>query len=127
MSPWPITALGDLWKALIGAGSVRADELPRLRENPALVPHYLPGKNLFLNEVTQRYNIPLEAVLGGPETMYQEYRKKLKAQIRAAAARSRRPGPGSDAAAVEQIVDRSSEPDAGLRLSVRQELAVGRP
>ena len=46
------------------------EELPRLHENPALVPHYLPGKNPFLNEVTQRYNIPLEAVLGGPETMY---------------------------------------------------------
>ena len=54
------------------------EELPRLHENPALVPHYLPGKYLFVNEVTQRYNIPLEAVLGGPETMYPEYRKKLK-------------------------------------------------
>jgi hypothetical protein len=31
-----------------------------------------------MNEVTQRYNIPLEAVLGGPETMYPEYRKKIK-------------------------------------------------
>jgi hypothetical protein len=28
--------------------------------------------------VTERYNIPLEAVVGGPETMYPEYRKKLK-------------------------------------------------
>jgi hypothetical protein len=28
--------------------------------------------------MTQRYNIPLEAVLGGPETMYPEYRKRLK-------------------------------------------------
>ena len=31
-----------------------------------------------MNEVTQRYNIPLDTVLGGPETMYPEYRKKLK-------------------------------------------------
>ena len=54
------------------------EELPRLHENPAIVPHYLPGKHPALNEVTQRYNIPLEAVLGGPETMYPEYRKKLK-------------------------------------------------
>jgi hypothetical protein len=54
------------------------EELPRLHENPALVPHYLPGKHPAMNEVTQRYNIPLEAVLGGPETMYPEYRKKLK-------------------------------------------------
>jgi len=28
--------------------------------------------------MTERYNIPLEAVVGGPETMYPEYRKKLK-------------------------------------------------
>ena len=25
-----------------------------------------------MNEVTERYNIPLEAVVGGPETMYPE-------------------------------------------------------
>jgi hypothetical protein len=49
-----------------------------LHENPALVPHYLPGKHPAMNEMTERYNIPLEAVVGGPETMYPEYRKKLK-------------------------------------------------
>src|SRR5688572_4396779 len=54
------------------------EELPRLHEDPTLAPHYLPGKHPALNEVTERYNIPLEAVLGGPETMYPEYRKKLK-------------------------------------------------
>jgi hypothetical protein len=54
------------------------EELPYLHENPAIVPHYLPGKNPFVNEVTQKHNIPLEAVLGGPETMYPEFRKKIK-------------------------------------------------
>jgi hypothetical protein len=54
------------------------EELPRLHEDPTLVPHYLPGKHPYLNEVSQKYNIPLEAVMGGPETMYPEYRKKLK-------------------------------------------------
>jgi hypothetical protein len=54
------------------------EELPRLHEDPTLAPHYLPGKHPALNEVTERYGIPLEAVLGGPETMYPEYRKKLK-------------------------------------------------
>jgi len=54
------------------------EELPHLHENPTLVPHYLPGTHPAMNEVTERYNIPLEAVLGGPETMYPEYRKKLK-------------------------------------------------
>jgi hypothetical protein len=42
------------------------------------VRHYLPGKNPFLKQITEYYNIPPEAVLGGPETMYPEYRKKLK-------------------------------------------------
>jgi hypothetical protein len=54
------------------------EELPYLHENPALVPHYLPGKNPFMNEMTQKKGIPLEAVMGGPETIYPEYRKKLK-------------------------------------------------
>ena len=54
------------------------EELPHLHENPAIVPHYLPGKHPAMDEVTKRYNIPLEAVLGGPETTYPEYRKRLK-------------------------------------------------
>jgi hypothetical protein len=44
------------------------------------VPHYLPGENPFVNEMTKMYHIPVEAVLGGAETMYPEYRKKLKDQ-----------------------------------------------
>lgn len=43
-----------------------------------VVPHYLPDKNPFLGEMTRLYNIPLDAVLGGAETMYPDYRKKLK-------------------------------------------------
>jgi len=42
------------------------------------VPHYLPGTNPFLTDVSRRYNIPQEAVRGGAATMYPEYRKKLK-------------------------------------------------
>ena len=42
------------------------------------VPHYLPGKNPFLDEVTKLYHIPTEAALGGPETMYPAYRDKIK-------------------------------------------------
>jgi len=45
-----------------------------------VVPQYLPGKNPFVDEMTTRYHIPLEAVMGGPETMYAEYRRKLKDQ-----------------------------------------------
>jgi len=56
------------------------EELAYLHENPAHVPHYLPGENPFVNEVTERYNIPLEAVLGGAETMYPQFRKQIEDQ-----------------------------------------------
>ena len=42
------------------------------------VPHYLPGKNPFINEMTNIYNIPREAAMGGAETMYPEFRDKIK-------------------------------------------------
>ncbi len=54
-------------------------EVPRL-EGEGDVPHYLPGKNPFVDEVTQRYHIPVEAVMGGAETTYPEYRKTMKAK-----------------------------------------------
>jgi hypothetical protein len=42
------------------------------------VPHIFPGENTFTGEMTKMYNIPEEAVLGGAETLYPEYRKRLK-------------------------------------------------
>jgi hypothetical protein len=50
-------------------------EIPRPR---GAVPHILPGANPDLDELTKKFNIPFEAVRGGAETMYPEYRKKLK-------------------------------------------------
>ena len=44
---------------------------PRLRRRAPRAPQ-------TLHEVTEKYNIPLDAVLGGPDTMYPEYRKTLK-------------------------------------------------
>src|SRR5215471_20479922 len=49
-----------------------------LNRKEGAVPHFLPEKNPFAGEVTRLHNIPVEAVLGGAETMYPEYRKKLK-------------------------------------------------
>jgi hypothetical protein len=43
-----------------------------------MVPHYLPGENPFVNETTKLWGIPLEAVRGGAETMYPEFRKKIR-------------------------------------------------
>ena len=42
------------------------------------VPNYLPGRNPFLHEFAQRWGLAYEPTRGGAETMYPEYRIKLK-------------------------------------------------
>jgi hypothetical protein len=42
------------------------------------VPHFLPGTNPYLSEFSVRHKIPLEAARGGAETMYPEFRAKLR-------------------------------------------------
>jgi hypothetical protein len=42
------------------------------------VPSHLPGTNKFVNEFPERFGLPVEAARGGAETMYPEYRLKLK-------------------------------------------------
>ena len=42
------------------------------------VPHYLPGQNPFVSEFATRSGIPIEAAMGGAETMYPEYMLKLQ-------------------------------------------------
>ena len=41
------------------------------------VPHYLPGENPFASEFAAKHHIPVDAALGGAETMYPEYRLKM--------------------------------------------------
>jgi hypothetical protein len=48
------------------------------REPGASVPHFPPGKNPFADEFEKLYHLPREAVLGYPETLYPEYRKKIR-------------------------------------------------
>lgn len=52
------------------------NELPGTPRDRVL--SYLPGKNPFLTEFAAKSNIPVEAALGGPETMYPEYREAMK-------------------------------------------------
>ena len=51
------------------------------------VPNYLPGENPFMHEYADRYHLPLEAALGGAETMYPEYQQKLKKMMAASPAK----------------------------------------
>jgi hypothetical protein len=52
------------------------DELPGAPRSA--VPSYMPGQNPFVSEYAAKYQIPVEAALGGPETMYPEFRNKIK-------------------------------------------------
>lgn len=49
------------------------------------VPHYLPGRNPFLEDFARAFGIPPEATRGGAATMYPEFRNRLST----AAARNR--------------------------------------
>lgn len=52
-------------------------EVPRF-EDTGIVPHYLPGENASLGFMAKTYHVPQEAALGYAETLYPEYRKKLR-------------------------------------------------
>ena len=41
-------------------------------------PHYDPDKNPFVDEMTKRYGVPRAAAAGNPETLYPEYRKRIR-------------------------------------------------
>jgi hypothetical protein len=55
-----------------------AAEVARL-DGTGTVPHILPGANPFVDEMTKILHMPREALMGGAETMYPEYRKKMQA------------------------------------------------
>ena len=53
--------------------------------NPHFVPHHLPGRELFIDEWLPAENwIPFEAVRGGVNTIYPEYRTTLDGSVSAA-------------------------------------------
>jgi hypothetical protein len=43
-----------------------------------VVPNFLPGENPYVAEFANKHHIPVEATLGGAETMYPEFQKKMK-------------------------------------------------
>jgi hypothetical protein len=59
-------------------GSNWCDYAAELPLGEGVVPHWLPGANPYLREFSEWYGLPFEATRGGAETMYPEYRQKLK-------------------------------------------------
>ena len=71
-----LPADADAAAALADRSAVRAGV--RGSESDGSVPHFCPARTRRLDELTKLYHIPREAVLGGAQTMYPEYRKKMK-------------------------------------------------
>ena len=42
------------------------------------VPHWLWGRKPYMDELTKKFGIPQDVLLGYPETLYPEYREKLR-------------------------------------------------
>src|SRR5215831_17143449 len=42
------------------------------------VPSYMPGENPYVAEYAATHNLPQEVTLGGPQTMYPEFRQRMK-------------------------------------------------
>ena len=59
-------------------------EISRL-EDSGIVPHQLPGENAQEHFIATTYHIPQDAAMGHAETLYPEYRKKLKGTYKAPA------------------------------------------
>src|SRR5687768_2178758 len=47
-------------------------------------PHFLPGKNPYLKDAAAKRGVPPEVLRGGKETMYPEYREKIRNLMTAA-------------------------------------------
>jgi hypothetical protein len=71
---------------------VTANEIPHL-EDTGQVPHYLPGQNPEEDYMVRMLNLPKEAAMGYAETLYPEYRKKIRGIYKPPADCSTR-GPG---------------------------------
>jgi len=76
---WQLDARGNLGNG-VSSPCEPISELPRA-DTAVVIPHYLPGKNPFVNELMEKHNIPVDALLGGAETMYPEFRKKLTGYV----------------------------------------------
>lgn len=81
--PYALSRNYTLETAAVGSGllaqtpCMQVDEVPAMSHG--LVPNFLPGKNPALMQLTREYHIPLDAVLGGAQTMYPQFRDKIRA------------------------------------------------
>jgi len=54
------------------------DVVEEIDRPSGVIPHHLPGTNQDLIQFAEHHNLPMEPTRGGAETMYPEYKSKLK-------------------------------------------------
>jgi hypothetical protein len=59
-------------------GLFPCEYVPEVPGEPGAVPHHLPGENPNLTEYAEWYALPFEATRGTAETLYPDYRSKLR-------------------------------------------------
>ena len=59
-------------------GVFGCEPAPEVPAAEGTVPHWLPGTNQNLREFANWYGLPFEATRGGAETLYPEYRAKIR-------------------------------------------------
>jgi cyclase len=64
-----------------------AMEVPKPKHQ---VPHFLPGKNPFIKDFSEKFGLPFDAVFAGAEATYPDYLSKIESRNFAPAARSAR-------------------------------------
>lgn len=62
-----------------------ANEVPKPKND---VPHFLPGKNPFIKDFSNKFGLPFDAVIAGAESTYPEYMRNIEAGSFAAASRN---------------------------------------
>lgn len=62
----------------IPAPCVPVIEVVGIGSDGGVVPHYLPGQNPYVEEFSKLYGLPVEATMGGAETLYPEFRRRLE-------------------------------------------------
>jgi glyoxylase-like metal-dependent hydrolase (beta-lactamase superfamily II) len=72
------------------------------------VPHFLPGKNPFIKEFSDKFGLPFEAVFAGAESTYPEYMAKIESKSFAPA-----PRPARDAGARTQSQPQTASASSG--------------
>jgi hypothetical protein len=53
------------------------ESVVEVKRPKGVIPHHLPGTNTFLQEYQVKHQIPEQAAMGGAETMYPEFKKKI--------------------------------------------------